>query len=349
MSKTIQRKKVIGGIRLFLILTVLGITFLFYSRGSAETWAVIKDFRLPYLLVAGLLISVDLFSGAARIHIFTRRIIPRGYWVCFKANLANIFLAAATPFQTGGGIAQLYVLHRHGVPYGAGVTVSVLNFVATLSLLLVAALMAVNILPTTLPQNQSLLTVMDISRFAFYVTFILFVFFMLSPRFCGRLVDRLLALLSRLMPRHQERFARWNAKISGFLVQYRRFLNLYWRKAKGTLLLNYLLTIVLYFNKCLIAYVILLGLGIPAGLWEVVLLQMLIIFFLYFAPTPGASFLAEAGIAAVMTVIIPTHSIPIFAVLWRFFTTYFGVLLGSLVLLRMLARPDGSDAPRAAG
>jgi len=340
MAGNIQRRKVVRGIRIFLVLTVLGITFLFYSRGSAETWAVIRGFRFRYVPLAGLLILVDLFSGTARIHIFTRRIIPRAFWICFRANLANIFLAAATPFQTGGGIAQLYVLHRHGVPYAAGVTISVLNFVATLSFLLLATLVAVNVLPDVLPQHHTLLTLMDISRFIFYLTFILLVFFMLSPRFFGKLIDRSLTLLAKRIPARGRTFADWASKIGAFLAQYRHFLSTYWKEAKGTLICNYVLTIVLYFNKCLIAYVILLGLGITADFWQVIMLQMLIIFFLYFAPTPGASFLAEAGISALMVLIIPAYSIPVFTVLWRFFTTYFGVLLGSLVLLKMIAAPS---------
>ena len=71
---------------------------------------------------------------------------------------------------------------------------------------------------------------------------------------------------------------------------------------------------------------------------------MLIIFFLYFAPTPGASLIAETGMSAVMSLIVPAYALSVFTVMWRFFTTYFGVLLGSLVLLRILTH----SAPIAA-
>ena len=135
MEVETQRKSIIRGIRIFVFLTILGICLVFYLTSSEKTWGVLKELKFSYFLLASILIVVDLFSGAARIHIFIRRIIPKGFWACFKANLANIFLAAATPFQTGGGIAQLYVLKRHKVPYAAGMTVGLLNLVATLSFL----------------------------------------------------------------------------------------------------------------------------------------------------------------------------------------------------------------------
>ncbi|MBM3286590.1 MAG: flippase-like domain-containing protein [Candidatus Eisenbacteria bacterium] len=349
MEIVLQRKSLLRGIRLFLVLTILGIAAVFYLTGSGETLRCLARFHLAYLGVAVVLIAVDLFAGAARIHIFTRRLLPRGFWACFKANLANIFLAAATPFQTGGGAAQLYVLNRYGVPYAAGVCVSVLNFCATLSFLLLCAVWILNVIPSRLPAAGPLLTVLDVSRATFYVTLALFILLLVKPILFGRMIARLLALAGRILPRHSKRLGRWSASVLDFLNQYATHVGVYWREGRLTLVWNYLLTVVLYFNKCLVAYVIVRGLGIHAGFWEMVMLQMLIIFFLYFAPTPGASFIAETGIAAVMALVLPKASIPVFAVLWRFVTTYFGVLLGALVLLGLVVEKSPRESAAPAG
>jgi uncharacterized protein (TIRG00374 family) len=340
MEVETQRKSIIRGIRIFVFLTILGICLVFYLTSSEKTWGVLKELKFSYFLLASILIVVDLFSGAARIHIFIRRIIPKGFWACFKANLANIFLAAATPFQTGGGIAQLYVLKRHKVPYAAGMTVGLLNLVATLSFLFFTAVVVLNTIPSKLTESKSLLMILDISRFVFYFILLLTFLFILRPGGFGKFVKWFSGFLSHTIPSRQEMFQKWNRNILDFLQRYQEYLKYYWRKEKLTLLLNYVLTIILYFNKCLVAYVILLGLGVSVNFWDVIMAQMLVIFFLYFAPTPGASFIAETGMSAVMSRVIPVYTVSIFMVLWRFFTTYFGVLLGSIVLLKTIADTD---------
>ncbi len=348
----LRRKTVLRGVRIFLLLTIVGVVIIFYLTGSKKTWQVLREFNLWYLLLASLLIVVDLFAGAARIHIFLRRMNPGGsFRTCFKANLANIFLAAATPFQTGGGVAQIFVLNYYGVPYPAGVTVSVLNFVATLSLLFFTATVVLTAIPGQFIQGQTLLMVLDVSRLAFYFTLILFLLFMVRPGGFGRVVKFILRRLERILPSRQETWNRWEKKVLGFLAEYQRYISYYWREGKMILFWNYVLTIILYFNKCLVAYVILRGMGIEPDFWQVVMLQMLIIFFLYFAPTPGASLIAETGMSAVMSLILPVYLLSPFTVLWRFFTTYFGVLLGSMVLLRLLAlpRPEPREVPDSKG
>ena len=59
-------------------------------------------------------------------------------------------------------------------------------------------------------------------------------------------------------------------------------------------------------------------------------------FILYFSPTPGASGIAEVSSVTLMSAIVPTGYLPVFAVLWRFFVTYLGVTCGAWVTLKDL-------------
>ena len=85
---------------------------------------------------------------------------------------------------------------------------------------------------------------------------------MIRPKFLGRLLKGTLLFLARRIPAYKEKLTRWEVSVLAFLEQYQDYLRYYWREAKLTLLWNYVLTIVIYFNKCLIAYVIILGLGV---------------------------------------------------------------------------------------
>ncbi len=349
MKPEIRKKRLLFGIRLFIILTILGISAVFYATGSRQTLSALGQFRWPYFFLGGLLIAVDLLTGALRIFIFLRKMHNgKTFRASFEANLANIFWAAATPFQTGGGVAQLYVLNHYGVPYSAGLTVSVFNFTATLSLLFLAATLVLTELPHQFALNGSLLLAIDFSRAAFYVTLLLFLFFLFRPGWVVRAISGITRFSSGRRPSMQKRLEGLSQKLLVFISDYRQHLSLFWHRHPGVLVWNVVLTVILYFNKCLMAYVIFKGLGLRPGFWQVVMLQMLVVFFLYFAPTPGASLIAETGTSAVMSLIAPGYLLSLFAVLWRFFTTYFGVILGSLVLVRVVglkdAAPDTSSA-----
>jgi uncharacterized protein (TIRG00374 family) len=58
-------------------------------------------------------------------------------------------------------------------------------------------------------------------------------------------------------------------------------------------------------NKLLAGYVAIRALGIEANFVDILLLQTLVMFLLYFAPTPGASGIGEVLSAAVMSSYVP--------------------------------------------
>ena len=342
MKPDLNKKNIIKGIRFFLILTVIGIVVIFFSTGSRETWNAVKQFRIQYFFLACLLIFVDLCSGACRIHIFVRKLIPhKSFSLSFRANLANIFLGAATPFGTGGGLAQLFMLNQGGVSYSAGFAVGVINFIATITLLFVSGTIILTSLARNFFESQSLMIIINTSRAFFYIILILFLLFLCRPTIFGRLVEIISRSASYIFQTKQKKFQTWSQKIIDFTYNCHTYIRFYWKNEKIIFLLNYIITIILYFNKCLVAYIIFLGLHIRPNFWYVIMLQMVIIFFLYFTPTPGASFVAETSTAALMSLIAPQHLLSLFTVLWRFFTTYFGVMLGSAVILKAISRSRG--------
>jgi len=99
-------------------------------------------------------------------------------------------------------------------------------------------------------------------------------------------------------------------------------------------------------NKLLAGYFVLRMLGIKAQFVDVLLLQTLITFILYFAITPGGSGLAELVSAAVMSIYVPRALTPSYILLWRIVVSYLTVVVGSVVFWRWLRRAeDRDDAP----
>jgi len=84
-------------------------------------------------------------------------------------------------------------------------------------------------------------------------------------------------------------------------------------------------------NKLLAGYVALRALGLHANFVDILLVQTLVMFLLYFAPTPGASGIGEVLSAAVMSSYVPRELTPIYILVWRLTLTYFTLGFGFLV------------------
>jgi len=109
-------------------------------------------------------------------------------------------------------------------------------------------------------------------------------------------------------------------------------------------------------NKLLAGYVALRVIGIEAHFVDVLLVQTLITFLLYFAPTPGASGIAEVLSAIVMTAYVPAALTPLYTLVWRTILSYFTIAFGALVFsnwvrqgIKGLEELDDAPAPAPAG
>jgi hypothetical protein len=95
------------------------------------------------------------------------------------------------------------------------------------------------------------------SSYFFYFTLVVFLLFMIRPKSLGSLLKATLSFAARRIPARKEKFTRREVSVMNFLGEYQNHLKYYWKEEKPTLAWNYLLTIVICFNKCLIAYVVL--------------------------------------------------------------------------------------------
>ena len=84
-------------------------------------------------------------------------------------------------------------------------------------------------------------------------------------------------------------------------------------------------------NKLLAGYVTMRTLGIQAHFVDILLLQTLITFLLYFAPTPGASGIAEVLSALIMASYVPKALTPLYTLIWRLILSYYTIAFGFLV------------------
>lgn len=350
-TTTLDRRAIGRGLKLFILLTVAGLTLLFFYTSTPQTLAALRRVQPLYLGIAAVLSAFDLWLGGFRNHIFVRRLKPGvSQWLCFRANIANLFMGAVTPSQSGGGPAQLFILYRGGVPLAGGIAVSVINFLATLVFFLLAASFAMFFIQHKFSQQ----VVQYLIRYGFLAFSSLFIFFVIAlwrPDLLVRFLNRLARLFGTSRDAIGSRISQLGRRLAEKLEHYHETCTLLIRSAPHLLGYSFLLTIVMYTNKFVLAYFVMRGLGVDADFMQMMAIQALILFILYFSPSPGGSGIAEISIGALMSTLMPVYLLPIFTLIQRFFLLYLPAAMGAFVVMADL-RPGAKRSvapPSTAG
>ena len=332
MEEIFNRDRMIRGARWFGALTVagLGILTAVSGRGALD---VVGHLSPIFLVVAALAAVLDTLIGASRYQIFLRRIRPGvPFSLPIRADLANKFVGAVTPSQTGGGPAQLYVLWKGGIPVPDALSFLAINFLSTMIFFLVAGGFTAWMFRGAFVSGT--VTLLIRYGFAAFATMGVFVFVaLLRPDLIERPCRALVARRGGRGGGALHAGLQWVVDSIG---RYRSACTRFVREAPILLLWSMLLTMVLYLNKFSLGYFVLRGLGVEASYLEVLAIQALLQFILYVAPSPGGSGIAELSTAALMARFMDPSLLAAYTFAFRFFLLYLPAAVGCFVLIGVL-------------
>lgn len=322
------------GAQWFIIFTVAGLGVAIWWKTPGNILLFEGEIKWAFAVLLIPLVGIDYLLGGIRFRLFfDGTILPDiSLWDCMRSNWANIFMGAVTPFKTGGGPAQIYILWRSGAKISDILLVSLITFSATLFFFIAASIITLYILPGNL-FNSSMENVIQGGFIVVGGVSAIIIFFLLFPS----TVQALIFYVFRPIP---FRFIRLEGLrdrlLKELMYETQRFRNGFARikkEKRGAILATLMLTLALFFNKFIIGYLIGWALyqGIPFGAF--VGLQIITYFLNYFAPTPGASGLEELTSVWLMEAVMPKDILVLFTILLRFFTTILGAFLGCVVLL----------------
>jgi hypothetical protein len=340
-----NRKKIILGIRIFVaisLLTQIGI-FIYPSFRHISDNGHFVPHGLNYLM---LLVAVGASwiegpIGGLRPYYIKKVINPNmTFKSAVKASYSNIFLGAATPSQTGGGIAEIYFITRDDIPISEATAGTIMTFVCTLVFLTLALLLLYYLKPQDMGYLFSVMIktaviMMGLATLFFIISIfftnavnrvILFIFYRLKQS--GRIKDRHGRIEHRM------------TRICEGLLNYSQASMFMYRHGKLAMVLGFIFTCFFFAVRFIVPYFILRGLGLDANVVAVMYIQLLITLITYFSPTPGGSGLAEMSSLVLMAPFVSTSLAPVYTVLWRFCTLYVNVFIGGVLLLRELQKPD---------
>ncbi|RVU00425.1 flippase-like domain-containing protein [Mucilaginibacter limnophilus] len=333
-----DRKTIIKGAFWFALITVITIAGIFFYNNTGDTIKALSHISYGYILICIIMLFVDLMLGSWRNHIYIRKLSPQvSHWVSFRANVANMFMGAVTPAHGGAGPAQIYVYTSNGVTFIDAFAVSLINMGATLIFMPLAGFVAIMLMDTS--AVSGIIPAMLKYGFSFFLLFLIaFLLAFWKPVWIGKLIKQLANFIAILFPKRKQKLENWAERSYLNIAKYQQTCSVIIKQNPYLFPLSILITTVLYLNKYCLQYVILLGLGVHSDLIQVISIQVLIQFMIYFAPSPGGSGFAEVGISILFSKIVPKTLIPVFTLLQRSFLLFFPALIGAYVVISLLKK-----------
>jgi uncharacterized protein (TIRG00374 family) len=329
---------IIKGAFWFALITVITIAGIFFYTNTGNTLNALRHISYKYIAICIVMLAADLTMGGWRNHIYVRKLNPNiSAWVSFRANVANMFMGAVTPAHGGAGPAQIYVYTNAGLSFIDSFAINLINLGATLIFMPLAGFVAIMMMDTS--AISGIIPAMLKYGFSFFLLFLLaFLLAFLKPVWVGVLIRKIANGLSLLFPKRKEKLSKWADSSFNGINKYQQTCSVILKQNPLLFPLSLLITTLLYLNKYCMQYVILLGLGVNASLIQVISIQVLIQFMIYFAPSPGGSGFAEVSISALFGKIVPVGILPIFTLLQRSFLLFFPALIGAYVVISLLRK-----------
>jgi len=351
-GKRINKKQLVRETLYALFAGIVGIIFVSIITHNWDFIAMIKSFKLSYLVVAFILMFLDWVIEAYVLKITANALEYKiAFGDCLNIFLVGGFFSRITPFSGGGGEPfQIYLLSRNNKikPGDSTAIVAIKTFIGTFTRLTVFALLPLWIAMTKAQWNLSR-TINNLINAGIILTVLFFAFFVFSIT-KPKIVEGWAESLSR------KRFFRRiipAAKVGNNIEQMKKIVTDF-EKARDKMFQSQKTSILYAFTMSFVSWglvlftpvILLRGLGVGSPWPQIVITALIFYFASAYIPTPGGSGTAEVGILALFAGLIPQPLIGVFVIVWRVFTHYFLILFGGIMTLRNF-RKKKSQKPKS--
>ncbi len=322
----------LAGLFFLLSFTTLYFVHRYFSQGRLRIPAEL--FSAHIIGTLALLLILYYLADGLRLYCVIRAMGFRiAFAFIFKLVFVNIFVSNVTPLATGGGVIQVYFMKQKGMPIGeATAATSIRTMLAALILFtLTPVIMWVDPGPFRMFFHRSLLYAVTGVSCVYLAVFWIVLF---RIRMIKRWMFRGLHLLNMLKLMSRSRFRIFYLKASHELDLFSGGFKRYFKRGLGWAMLSVLFTALFLLLLFSFSVVLVRALGYHAPVLTVLAFQVVVTFFMYFAPTPGAAGVAEGGYGLLFAQLVQRQSITLLTLSWRFLTIYIGMMIGMIVIFR---------------
>lgn len=261
-----------------------------------------------------------------------------GKWISMKTSfeviLTGAFLAAVTPFQTGGLPVQLYLLKRNGISYGKGTLIILLRGI-------LFGIMMLLLLPFLFPilkEEYDVASIRILSKYSLIVYPIIVLIItvvLIKPDIIERFAYKLTLIRGK-----KDKATKIVVKLFKELREMKDGFWYFVKNRKTLSVVTFFLTFITYIPFFFIAPLLLKGVGLNVSFTRIAFLQLAVVLFTFFSPTPGSTGVCEGVFAIIFKGIVIKSLLGVFTILWRFFTFYLSAIVGGIMTLDVLKLGD---------
>lgn len=318
----------------FIVTSYLSVLFIQKHFGDKTSFFSFKSLSPIILLALGILLIFYFFLDALRfLYIFKTLEIYVSLGYLIKLTFINIFLSNITPYATGGGFSQIYFLNKKDILIGDATAATTIKTVLPFIFFFITT-------PIILIRDKTILKIIPSGNNFIYILVLILIYILAVYGFYKiiRNTNIIKKYLSKILDLLQNKNIISKVKIEKFrnnsfleidifALNIKRFL----KGDKRYIFLSLIYMILYLFTLFMITVILIRGLNSSISISQIISIQIVLTFVTYFAPTPGATGVAEGGFTLMFSNFIAKNDIVSSTFLWRFFTMYLGMIIGLII------------------
>lgn len=325
---------------IFVVMSYLSLIGVYHIASDQSSFLSLGIFSAGLFVQMLILLPVYFMADTLRFYYTLKAInVNVSFKYAVSLSFINNFVSSITPYATGGGVAQIYFLNKAGVPVGiatAGSSIkTVLPFIFFMIFTPIILIFDKNI--ERLFPNRNILIFMGVMLVLAAFGIILIYKLIKKPESIVGFIQKFISVFhgkKRAKERTSKKLDKLEIEIKGFSEH----LQMYLHGNKKYVLLSIGFTLLFLFILFLFPVLLIRDLNPSASAIEIFLSQIVITTVMYFAPTPGASGVAEAAFTFLFSGYVKHSDIVSLTFTWRLFTIYIGVIIGMIVFYAKLFR-----------
>ncbi|WP_320127396.1 lysylphosphatidylglycerol synthase transmembrane domain-containing protein [uncultured Sphaerochaeta sp.] len=331
---TEPKKKVLGYIGLIILFFFLsfGSFYVLHRKFSGGSLNIpVQLFSFPIIAsLLGLLLCYYL-ADALRLYSVIKAMgckVPFRY--IFKLVFINIFISNVTPFATGGGFVQIYFMSKKGMTIGEATAATSIRTILSAMILFTLTPIIIWAEPNQFKMfmNRNMLLGITIASCTVLFFLLLITFW---PQVIKHILGGILYIPKTLKWKVAIHLESFNERVGKEIDSFSKGFKHYFRFGGLWAVCSVASTILFLFFLFSFSIVLIKALGYTIPFLTILAVQVVVTFFMYFAPTPGATGIAEGGYGLLFAQLVQNKDILALTFSWRFLTIYIGVIIGIFI------------------
>jgi uncharacterized protein (TIRG00374 family) len=325
----------------FVVLSCLSLYFIYKIFGANSNFAIFKSYSASIfgsLLL--LLILYFSFDGLRLYYVLKTLNTEIDFKHIAKLVFINLFISNVTPFATGGGFVQIYFLNKRGISLGNATAATTIRTVLATIFFFIAT-------PIIILTEPSLSQVLPKQTILFYVSLFSIIYFsffyivIFKNRLLKKLVYNILRFIKNKKIISKNKFRSLSQNLFEEIDIFSNNLNYFLKGDKKYIIATVMSTLLFLLTEFSFSVILIIGLGYDVSILSIILLQVVVVFSMYFAPTPGATGVAEGSFSLLFARFVDSSEIVPLIFAWRFLTKYIGIIIGMILFFIGFIRGGG--------